>query len=272
LNELRVDGIPVRQLVSLHPGLGPSEVHRLEQGRLVPIYADVVSGGLGRALEDTETVLSELEVPSGLRVEVGGENEEMRRGFRDLGFAFAISILLVYMILAAQFESVVHPFTVLLAVPLALVGAIWALGIAGVGLNMMSLIGIVILVGIVDNDAIVKVDMINQLRRQGYPLREAILEAGRARLRPIIMTTVTTVVGMLPLALGIGSGAALQAPMGIAIVGGLSVATFLTLIVIPVSYDLVEEVQQRLFGGRENVATIEVKGFRAAVIAGVSDE
>src|SRR5690606_3645761 len=161
------------------------------------VFADVASGGLARALEQTEAALADLELPPGVRTEIGGENEEMRRSFRDLFFAFVLSILLVYMILAAQFESLVLPFRILLQVPLALIGALWGLALAGVGLNTMSLIGIVILVGIVDNDAIIKVDMINQLRRQGLPLREAILEGSRMRLRPIIMTTVTTVVGML---------------------------------------------------------------------------
>lgn len=250
LDALDIDGVPVRQLVTLHRGLGPSEVHRIDQTRLVPVFADVASGGLGKALDRTEAALADLELPPGVRTEIGGENEEMRRSFRDLFFAFGLSILLVYMILAAQFESIIHPFTILLAVPLSLIGAIWALALAGVGINTISLIGIVILVGIVDNDAIIKVDMINQLRRQGMPVREAILEAGRTRLRPIIMTTVTTVVGMLPMAFGIGSGADLQAPMAIAIVGGLSVATMLTLVVIPVAYDLIEDVQQWISGRR----------------------
>jgi HAE1 family hydrophobic/amphiphilic exporter-1 len=274
LDNLAIDGVPVRQLVTLHRGLGPSEVHRLDQTRLVPVFADVASGGLARALEQTEAALADLELPPRVRTEIGGENEEMRRSFHDLFFAFVLSILLVYMILAAQFESLVHPFTILLAVPLALIGALWGLALAGVGLNTMSLIGIVILVGIVDNDAIIKVDMINQLRRQGLPLREAILEGSRMRLRPIIMTTVTTVVGMLPMALGIGSGADLQAPMAIAIVAGLTVATMLTLIVVPVAYDLVEEVQQRISGRKTgSVATIPLPaavGTREKHLAGAA--
>jgi hydrophobic/amphiphilic exporter-1 (mainly G- bacteria), HAE1 family len=144
------------------------------------------------------------------------------------------------MVLAAQFESFSHPFTILMAVPLAIVGAVLALVVTGQGIDTMSLIGLVILVGIVDNDAIVKVDFINQARLSGMGIREAILEGGRKRLRPIIMTTVTTIFGLLPMALGIGSGAELQAPMAIVVIGGLGVATLLTLVVIPVIYLLIE--------------------------------
>ncbi|MEJ2187208.1 MAG: efflux RND transporter permease subunit [Gemmatimonadota bacterium] len=158
-------------------------------------------------------------------------------------------MLLVYMILAAQFESLIHPFTIMLSVPLALVGAVAALWLTGSGLNTMSLIGVVILVGIVVNDAIVKVDFINQARARGLPLREAILEAGRARLRPILMTTITTVLGLLPMALGLGRGADLRAPLAIAVIGGLTTATLLTLIVVPVAYDLVESLRIRIVGG-----------------------
>jgi HAE1 family hydrophobic/amphiphilic exporter-1 len=190
--------------------------------------------------------LAEMPPPRGVRFEIGGANEERTRSFRDLTFAFGLALLLVYMILAAQFESFVHPFTILLSVPLATVGASLALFLTGAGLNTMSLIGIVILVGIVVNDAIVKVDFINQLRAQGQPLREAILEAGRKRLRPILMTTVTTVLGLTPMAMGIGRGADLRAPLALAVIGGLISATVLTLIVVPVAYDVFEDWRVRL--------------------------
>jgi len=170
----------------------------------------------------------------------------MRRSFRDLAFAFGLALILVYMILAAQFESFVHPFTILMSVPLALVGAVLALVITGQGMNTMSLIGVVILVGIVVNDAIVKVDFINQTRARGASVRDAILEAGRVRLRPIVMTTVTTILGLTPMALGIGRGSDLRAPLAIAVIGGLAVATALTLIVVPVVYQAVEQVRVRL--------------------------
>ncbi|MGH7477711.1 MAG: efflux RND transporter permease subunit, partial [Longimicrobiales bacterium] len=181
----------------------------------------------------------------GLRVEIGGENEEMRRGFRHLAFAFLLALLLVFMILAAEFESIVLPFVVLLSVPLGVVGAAFALWLVGAGINTMSLIGIIILAGIVDNDAVVKIDFINQLRRKGMGLRDAVVAGGRARLRPILMTTATTLLGVLPMALGLGRGAELQRPLAIAVFGGLFTATALTLLVIPVVYEIAVEAQTR---------------------------
>ena len=245
LDKLRVGGIPLRELVTVRETVGPAEIRREDQGRVVTVYADVASGGLAGAITAIEGTLETMQPPYEVRVDVGGENEEMRRSFRDLAFAFGLALLLVYMILAAQFESFVHPFTILMAVPLALVGAVLALALTGQGLNTMSLIGVVILVGIVVNDAIVKVDFINQARARGRNLRDAILEAGEVRLRPIVMTTVTTVLGLLPMALGIGRGADLRAPMAISVIGGLLVATALTLIVVPVVYSVVESVRQR---------------------------
>jgi HAE1 family hydrophobic/amphiphilic exporter-1 len=233
--------------VHVREAVGPAEVRREDQGRVVPVYADVVEGGLDQAIVGIEAALAALPRTSDVRWEVGGENEEMRRSFRDLAFAFGLALILVYMILAAQFESFVHPFTILVSVPLAVVGAVAALFVTGEGLNTMSLIGSVILVGIVVNDAIVKVDFINQARVRGAELRAAILEAGRVRLRPILMTTVTTVLGLFPMALGIGRGSDLRAPLAIAVIGGLILATALTLIVVPVVYQSVELVAARLW-------------------------
>jgi HAE1 family hydrophobic/amphiphilic exporter-1 len=243
LLDFQIQGVPVRELIVWRETLAPVEVLRDEQGRVVPVYADVGGGGLDAAVAAIGVALADLEVPPRMRYEVGGVNEEMRESFRSLAFAFALAIALVFMILAAQFESVVHPFTIMLAVPLAAIGAVLALMVTGGGVNVMSLIGFVILVGIVVNDAIVKVDFINQYRRQGASLREAILEAGRVRLRPIIMTTVTTVFGLFPLALGLGAGADLRAPLAIAVIGGLISATLLTLIVVPVIYASLEGVR-----------------------------
>jgi hydrophobic/amphiphilic exporter-1 (mainly G- bacteria), HAE1 family len=239
-----VQGVPLRELIRIQEVVAPSEVYREEQSRVITVYADVIQGGLDQAIASVEASLADLPPTRLMRMDVGGENEEMRRSFRDLAFAFGLALVLVYMILAAQFESFVHPFTILMAVPLALIGAIGALAVSGQGLNTMSLIGVVILVGIVVNDSIVKVDFINQARRKGMELRAAIMEAGRVRLRPIIMTTVTTVLGLLPMALGLGRGADLRAPLAIAVIGGLIVATGLTLIVVPVAYSLVESVRR----------------------------
>jgi HAE1 family hydrophobic/amphiphilic exporter-1 len=248
LQELRIQGVPLSELVAIHEAIAPAEIRREDQGRVVVVYADVVSGGLDGAIAGVQKVLREIPPDREIRMEVGGENEEMRRSFRDLAFAFGLALLLVYMILAAQFESFIHPFTILMAVPLAVVGAVLALLLTGQGINTMSLIGAVILVGIVVNDSIVKVDFINQARAQGMVLRDAIMEAGRVRLRPIVMTTVTTVLGLTPMALGIGRGADLRAPLAIAVIGGLIVATLLTLLVVPVVYSLVEGLKGRVVG------------------------
>jgi HAE1 family hydrophobic/amphiphilic exporter-1 len=248
LERLRVRDVPLTEVVAIREGVGPAEVLREEQGRTIPVYADVVEGGLDDAVTAIQDALAAYPATRQMRMDVGGENEEMRRSFRDLSLAFGLALALVYMILAAQFESFVHPLTILTAVPLALVGAIAALWLTGEGLNTMSLIGVVILVGIVVNDSIVKVDFIVQARQAGQGLRDAILEAGRVRLRPIVMTTVTTVLGLTPMALGIGRGADLRAPLAIAVIGGLMVATLLTLIVVPVVYAVVDEGRTRVAG------------------------
>jgi HAE1 family hydrophobic/amphiphilic exporter-1 len=243
LNTLRVQGIPVRELITVRESVGPVEIQRLDQSRVVPVYADVARGGVDEAVEAVRQVVLATPPPAETRVDVGGENEEMRRSFRDLTLAFLLAVLLVYMILAAEFESFIHPFTVLLSVPLGLIGAIFALWIMGAGLNSISLIGMVILVGIVDNDAVVKIDFINQMRREGMNTRDAIRAAGHARLRPIVMNTITTMLAITPMMLGIGPGAGLQAPLAIAVFGGLFSSTILTLIVIPIVYELVDDLR-----------------------------
>jgi hydrophobic/amphiphilic exporter-1 (mainly G- bacteria), HAE1 family len=246
LQEMLIQGVPLRELITIEETTGASEIRRVNQTRVVAVQADVVSGDLAAATRDMERALSSLPRPGDVRWEIGGENEEMRRSFRALIFAMVLAVLLVYMILAAEFESFVHPFTVLLSVPLGTFGAVLALWITGAGLNTVSLIGMVVLVGIVDNDAVVKVDFINQMRRKGMSVRDAIREAGHARLRPILINTITALLGLLPMALGIGPGAELQAPLAIAVFGGLITATALTLIVIPVVYDLLEEGRGRV--------------------------
>jgi hydrophobic/amphiphilic exporter-1 (mainly G- bacteria), HAE1 family len=240
---LYVGGVPLRELVRARDALGPVEIRRLDQGRVLPVLADVGAGGLERAIADARAVIARDPPPAGLRVEIGGENEEMRRSFRELAFAFGLALFLVYMILAAKFESFLRPFIILLAVPLAAVGAALALLLSGAGLNTMSLIGLIVLVGIVDNDAVVKIEFIEQARRRGLSVRNAVLAAGRARLRPIIMTTLTTLFGVAPMAFGFGRGVELRAPLAIAVFGGLLSATLLTLIVIPVFYEAMEDVR-----------------------------
>ena len=232
------EGVPIGELVRVRQGYGPVEIRRVDQSRTVQVLADVRGGGLDEAVQEAEGALIGMHMPPLTSARVGGENEEMRASFRSLGFAFGLALFLVFLIMAAKFESLIQPLVVLASVPLAGIGAVIGLWIAGDGLNAMSGIGLVILIGIVVNDAIIKVDFINQKRAEGASKREAILEAGRLRLRPILMTTVTTVLGLLPLAAGWGAGADLRAPLAVAVIGGLISATVLTLIVVPVVYSL----------------------------------
>jgi HAE1 family hydrophobic/amphiphilic exporter-1 len=248
LETVEVEGVPLRELITVREAIGPVEIRHLDQARVVPVFADATRGDVDEAVSAVQRVAAAMAPPPGVRIEIGGQNEELRRSFRELGLAFGIALLLVYMILAGEFESLVHPLTVLLSVPLGLIGAIFALWLFGAGLNSVSLIGLVILIGIVDNDAVVKIDFINQLRREGASVRGAVLTAGRERLRPIVMNSLTAMLAILPMMFGLGPGAGLQAPLAIAVFGGLFTATALTLIVIPVAYELMDELQGRLLG------------------------
>ena len=232
--------IPLRELVSYEIVRGPKEIRRENQQREVVVTANLQRRKLSQVIPKIKQRLKEISLPPGYQIVFSGEQEEMSRSFHSLIFAFCLAVLLVYMIMAAQFESLRHPFLILLALPMGLTGAVWALFITGQTINVISIIGLVVLAGIVVNDAIVKIDYTNQLRKKGMALREAILEASRVRLRPIIMTTVTTIFGLFPMSLGLGKGSELQQPLAISVIGGLFLATFLTLILIPLGYELVE--------------------------------
>jgi HAE1 family hydrophobic/amphiphilic exporter-1 len=249
LDELGVNGVPLRELVIVKEALSPTEVRRVDQSRMVPVFADVVGGDIDEAVGAIRSAMATLPTPPDLRIEIGGENEEMHKSFRELAIAMTLALLLVYMILAAEFESLIHPFTILLSVPLALIGAVWALLAFGAGINIVTLIGVIVLVGIVDNDAVVKIDFINQMRREGMSVRNAIMAAGHSRLRPIVMNTLTAMLAVTPMMLAIGPGGALQAPLAITVFGGLFTATALTLIVIPVAYELIDELGEKLRTG-----------------------
>jgi HAE1 family hydrophobic/amphiphilic exporter-1 len=233
--------IPLRELVSYKIARGPKEIRRESQQREVLVTANLSGKKISQVVPQVQGKIAELELPPGYRVVFSGEQEEMQRSFQSLIFAFGLAALLVYMIMAAQFESLKHPLLILFTLPMGLTGAIWALLITGQTLNVISVIGMVMLAGIVVNDAIVKVDYTNQLRRSGMGVREAIMQASRVRLRPILMTTVTTALGLFPMSLGLGKGSELQQPLAITVIGGLILATFLTLILIPMAYEIAEK-------------------------------
>jgi HAE1 family hydrophobic/amphiphilic exporter-1 len=218
---------------------GPAEIHRVQQQRAAVISANVEGRGLGSVVEDIRSMMDTVPPPPGVVAELSGQVEEMQRSYGSLQFALALAVFLVYLVMAATFESLLHPFIVLLSVPLALVGVVAGLLLTGTQVSVIVLIGAVMLVGIVVNNAIVLIDTINQLRRGGMEKLAAVRRAGHLRLRPILMTTLTTVLGLLPMALSLGEGAELRAPLAVTVSSGLLLATLLTLVVIPAIYRLV---------------------------------
>ena len=216
---------------------GPAEIRRIDQERVAVISANIQGRDLGSVVADIESRLAGMAMPEGFGLSMGGQNEEMVRSFDSMKFAISLAIFLVYLVMASQFESLLHPFVIMFTIPLGLVGSVSALLITGETINVVVLIGLIMLAGIVVNNAIVLIDYVNQLRREsGMKKLEAVLRAGELRLRPILMTTSTTVLGLLPMALGLGEGAEIRAPMAITVIGGLILSTMLTLIIIPVVY------------------------------------
>lgn len=235
------DGQPIRLLsvAEVRPALGPAEIHRLQQQRAALVSANLSDISLGAGVRTAERVLAERPPGSDITAEIGGQNREMQTSFRSLWFAVALAIFLVYLVMASTFESLVHPFVVLFTVPLALIGVIGGLLATATPVTVIVLIGAVMLVGIVVNNAIVLIDAINRLRREGTDKLEAVVRAGHLRLRPILMTTLTTSLALVPMALGGGEGGELRAPLGITVAAGLLASTLLTLVVIPAAYMIV---------------------------------
>ncbi|MBC8426990.1 efflux RND transporter permease subunit, partial [bacterium] len=240
---------PLGSFVVLSEGRPVREVVRRNQRRQISISGDVAGRKLSKLWEDVNTVLGDLQTPSGTGFVAGGEQEEINNSFRDLGWALLLSALLVYMILAAQFESFLDPLIISAVLPVGVLGAALTLFLSGHTVNIISLIGLVALLGIAVNDAIVKVSTIRRLRGEGLGGRAAIMEASRLRFRPIIMTTLTTVLAMVPMAIGIGTGEQIQRPLAMTILGGLSIATLLTLFLTPVIYEILHKVLERDFDG-----------------------
>jgi HAE1 family hydrophobic/amphiphilic exporter-1 len=232
------DGEPIRltTVADVVVGRGPAEIHRLQQQRAAIVSADVEDRSLGAVVGDIRQVMRTNPPSGGVTAELGGQNEEMRVSYASLRFAIALAIFLVYLVMAATFESLIHPFVVMFTIPLALVGVVLGLLITGTEISVIVLIGAVMLVGIVVNNAIILVDKVNQLRREGWSKEEALVRAGHIRLRPILMTTLTTVLGLVPMALSYGEGAELRSPLAITVAFGLSSSTLLTLVVIPAVY------------------------------------
>jgi HAE1 family hydrophobic/amphiphilic exporter-1 len=200
-------------------------------------------------------------LPAGATTALSGQEEERARSLRGLTLAMGLAIFLVYLVMASQFESFLHPFVIIFTLPLGAIGVVLALLVTGRSLNLVGMIGVVMLAGIVVNNAIVLVDAVNQRRRAGMARTAALVAAGSDRLRPILMTSATTVLGLLPMAVGLGEGAELRAPLAITVIGGLTVATVLTLVVIPVVYTLIDRSEEAL-------ATATERGREAAGLLG----
>jgi HAE1 family hydrophobic/amphiphilic exporter-1 len=232
--------VPLRAVASLEYDDAPTEIMREDQERKVSVSIDVSGRDLRSTTKEVRNVLKEVAVPNDFRMEIGGAAEDMMESFMYLGIAFIVAMALTYMVMASQFESFIDPFIILFTIPLSLIGVAIGLTVTGTTLSVMSLIGIIMLIGIIVNNGIVLVDYTNQLREQGHNLFEAIQLAGEARMRPVIMTALTTILAMLPLALGLGESGENWAPMARSVIGGLFVGTILTLVVVPVIYAALE--------------------------------
>jgi HAE1 family hydrophobic/amphiphilic exporter-1 len=232
--------VPLEAVADITADIEPSEIRRIGQERVALVTANLNYGGLGTAAEEISQIIDRVPLPMGMSIRLAGQNEEMAVSFHSLQFALLLAIFLVYLVMASQFESLLHPFVILFTIPLALIGAVLALWVTGSTISVVVFIGLILLAGIVVNNAIVLIDRINQLRAKGTKKIDAIIEGGEARLRPILMTTLTTVLGLLPLAIGLGEGAEVRTPMAITVIGGLIVSTLLTLVVIPVMYAVMD--------------------------------
>jgi len=224
---------------------GPGEIHRVDQVRVAIVSANLRGIDLGSAVSEIRRIVAEdtdagQGLGAGVRMHVGGQGEELAESVSSLLFAFALAIFLVYLVMASQFESLLHPFVILFTIPLAMVGAVAMLLLTGSPISVVVFIGLILLVGLVTKNAIILVDKVNQLREAGVPKRQALVEGAHARLRPIAMTTLCTIFGFLPLVLLGGAGAEVRAPMALTVIGGLAASTLLTLVVIPVVYDLLD--------------------------------
>jgi multidrug efflux pump len=261
-----IDGIYLRgadglvqlaNVVNVKETVAPKELNHFNRVRSATITASMVPGvSLGQALQDLDRI-ADTSLPETIKRDLTGQSREFRESSSALYFLFAFAVVFIYLVLAAQFESFIHPLTILLSVPLAVAGALLALFAFGQTINIYSQIGLIMLIGLVAKNAILIVEFANQLQERGQRLFEAVAEAATIRLRPILMTSFSTVFGILPIAIGLGAGAEARRPLGIAVVGGVLLSTFLTLIVVPVVYTLLArftKVQVTSSNGNEAVS------------------
>jgi HAE1 family hydrophobic/amphiphilic exporter-1 len=235
--------VPLAAVADISMSIGPSEITRIGQERVAVVSANLNYGDLNEAVVAVQQHIDTLKLPLNMQAKVAGQSEEMENSFQSLQFALALAIFLVYLVMASQFESLLHPLLILFTVPLACAGSIYGLYLSGTNISVVVFIGLIMLAGIVVNNAIVLIDRINQLRTSGLEKTAAIIEAAQSRLRPILMTTLTTSLGLLPMAIGLGEGAEIRTPMAVTVIYGLLFATLLTLFFIPVIYSLFDRKQ-----------------------------
>ena len=222
---------------------GPTQIDREDRQRQIIVYSNAVGVSVGDLVQKVQELIPGLNMPLGYSHKFVGQAKMMAESFGEIGKALGLAVILIYMVLAAQFESYIHPLTIMLSLPFAFIGALLGLLMGGHTINTMSLIGIILLMGLVTKTSILLVDHTIQLREEGVPIIEALIRSGSVRLRPILMTTLSTILGMLPLALGIGAGAELRQSMAVAVVGGLITSSLLTLVVVPLAYYMIDRFQ-----------------------------
>ncbi len=238
--------VPLGQVARVTPSLGPAVINHLDRDAVITVQANTAGRSLSEVLADIKTATANIAIPPGVTYSEGGQSEQQAEVFGSIFVALGIAIGLMYLILVVQFGSFLDPIAILVSLPLSLIGVMGALAITGATLNIMSMIGVILLAGIVAKNAILLIDFAKTAReKHGLPLREALIEAGAIRLRPILMTTFAIVAGMVPIALGTGEGAQFRSPLGIAVIGGVITSTVLTLVVVPTVYELLDSVRSR---------------------------
>jgi HAE1 family hydrophobic/amphiphilic exporter-1 len=253
--------LPLGQVATIKQGLGPAIIDHLNRELVVTVELNTSGRAAGDVTSDIQTRLARMQFPPGVRYTIGGDAESQQEVFGQIFSALGLAVLLMYLILVVQFGSFVDPVAIMLSLPLSLVGVLLSLAITGMTINIMSLIGVILLMGIVAKNAILLVDFAKWAREErGVPLRESLIQAGAIRLRPILMTTFALIAGMLPVAFGSGEGSQFRAPMGVAVIGGVITSTFLTLLVIPTGYEILDEWRSwfaRKLGRRPKQMTAE---------------
>lgn len=238
--------VPLNELAYVGVGLGPSEIKRKDRQRYIMVTANLYKKSLNDVSGQIQSRLKSYSKPEGYSIALGGESEQMAESFLSLAFALSLAVLLVYMIMASQFESLIQPFIIMFTVPLSLIGVMLILFLTGTPISIIVIIGMIMLIGIVVSNGIILIDYTNLLRERGATAVDAVVQASRTRLRPILMTALSTIIALVPLALAIGEGAQLMAPLAVTVIGGLTSSTFLTVIVIPAIYLVVENISVKM--------------------------